>query len=189
MHKLCNILWKTKRWLEQWVKAVFISLPKSGEIWRTARTTELSSFFVTPAKLWFSSFRTESRNNRGWSYQTSKQVSDLVKVLGTCWWFCRYWSKMYADSVKVNSICCSLITQRLLIQLVTLCFSVFTTLVARHLVALIQALYQQHWPQWDGELSEWFGIGKGTGQGGHVSPTEYNVYAEDIIEEQWKVIS
>jgi len=63
----------------------------------------------------------------------------------------------------------------------------FTTLMAigipRHLVALIQALYQQQLAavKWNGELSEWFGIGKGTRQGRNISPTEFNMFVEDIV--------
>jgi len=32
-----------------------------------------------------------------------------------------------------------------------------------------------------GELSEWFGIGKGTRQGCNILPTEFNMYEEDIV--------
>ena len=63
----------------------------------------------------------------------------------------------------------------------------FTTMmkmgIPRYLVILIQALYQQQTAsvRWDGVLSEWFRIGKGTRQGCNISPTEFNMYAEDII--------
>ena len=54
--------------------------------------------------------------------------------------------------------------------------------IPRHLVALFLALYHQQTAtvRWDGLLSEWFRIGEGTRQGCHISPTEFNMYAEDI---------
>jgi hypothetical protein len=35
--------------------------------------------------------------------------------------------------------------------------------------------------RWNGEISEWFIIGKGTRQGCNISPTQYNLYGEDIV--------
>ena len=32
LHKLCNIIWRIRGWPEEWAKAVFICLPKSGDL-------------------------------------------------------------------------------------------------------------------------------------------------------------
>jgi len=34
--------------------------------------------------------------------------------------------------------------------------------------------------RWNGEQSEWFGIGEGTRQGSNISTTVFNMYAEEI---------
>lgn len=52
-----------------------------------------------------------------------------------------------------------------------------------HLVQLIEGLYinQEAAVRWNGQLTDWFQIGQGTRQGCNVSPTEFNIYGENII--------
>ena len=51
------------------------------------------------------------------------------------------------------------------------------------LVELIAGLYsnQKAAVRWNGQLTEWFSIGRGTRQGCNISPTEFNLYAERIM--------
>ena len=55
--------------------------------------------------------------------------------------------------------------------------------IPSHLVALIQGLYadQNATIRWNQEFSDYFKIGQGTRQGCIISPTIFNLYAEDII--------
>ena len=55
--------------------------------------------------------------------------------------------------------------------------------IPRHLVGLVQGLYKDQAAavRWDGELTDWFKIGQETRQGCNISPTEFNLYAEDIM--------
>jgi len=32
MHKLCNTIWRTMKWPEQWTQAIFVLLPKTGDL-------------------------------------------------------------------------------------------------------------------------------------------------------------
>jgi len=32
MHKLCNTIWSTMKWPEQWTQAIFVLLPKTGDL-------------------------------------------------------------------------------------------------------------------------------------------------------------
>ena len=52
-----------------------------------------------------------------------------------------------------------------------------------HHVRLIKGLYinQEAAVRWNGQLTDWFQIGQGTRQGCNVSPTEFNIYGENII--------
>jgi len=52
-----------------------------------------------------------------------------------------------------------------------------------HLVQLIEGLYinQEAAVRWNGQLTDWFQIGQGTRQGCNVSPTECDIYGENII--------
>ena len=48
---------------------------------------------------------------------------------------------------------------------------------------LIEGVYinQEAAVRWNGQLTDWFQIGQGTRQGCNVSPTEFNIYGENII--------
>ena len=52
-----------------------------------------------------------------------------------------------------------------------------------YLVQLIEGLYinQEAAVRGNGQLTDWFQIGQGTRQGCNVSPTEFNIYGENII--------
>ena len=54
---------------------------------------------------------------------------------------------------------------------------------SRHLVRLIESLYvdQEAAVRVDGEMSEWFEVGKGVRQGCILSPYLFNVYADNIM--------
>jgi len=54
-----------------------------------------------------------------------------------------------------------------------------------HLVQLIEGLYinKEAAVRWNGQLTDWFQIGQGTRHGCNVSPTEFNIYGENIIRE------
>jgi len=55
--------------------------------------------------------------------------------------------------------------------------------IPRHIVELIAGLYsnQEAAVRWNGQLTEWFSIGRGTRQGCNISPTEFNLYAARIM--------
>ena len=48
-HKLCNIVWMTRRWPEERAKAVFIFLPKSGNL-RDCKNYRTITSCVTPGR-------------------------------------------------------------------------------------------------------------------------------------------
>jgi hypothetical protein len=184
MHKLCNIIWRTKRWPEKWAKAIFIFLPKSGDL-RDCKNYRTISLLCHASKILLIIIhnRIKQQSERELpdeqtGFRQGRDTRDLLVTLqiliekvnqlseGELYLLFIDYSKAF-DTVKQSVL--------------------FTTMmnmgIPRHLVALIQALYQQQTAavRWDGVLSEWFRIGKGTRQGCNISPTEFNMYAEDIV--------
>jgi hypothetical protein len=184
MHKLCKVIWRTKRWPEEWSKAVFIFLPKSGDL-RDCKNYRTISLLCHASKILLIIIhnRIKQQSERELpdeqtGFRQGRGTRDLLVTLQILIEKVNQLSEgelylLFIDYSKAFDT----VNQSLL----------FTTMmnmgIPRHLVALIQALYQQQTAavRWDGVLSEWFHIWKGTRQGCNISPTEFNMYAEDII--------
>ena len=43
LHSICQQIWKTQQWPEDWKRSVFIQIPKKGNYFQTKTTTQLQS--------------------------------------------------------------------------------------------------------------------------------------------------
>ena len=44
LHSICQQIWKTQQWPQDWKRAVFIPIPKKGDAKNAQTTTQLHSF-------------------------------------------------------------------------------------------------------------------------------------------------
>ena len=48
LHSICQQIWKTQRWPQDWKRSVFISILKKGNAKNVKTTTQLHSFHILP---------------------------------------------------------------------------------------------------------------------------------------------
>ena len=46
LHSICQQIWRTQPWTQDWERSVFIPIPKKGNIKNIQTTTQLHSFFM-----------------------------------------------------------------------------------------------------------------------------------------------
>ena len=184
-HKLCTKIWKTGQWPMDWQKAIFVPLPKKGDLqlcsnYRTISLISHASKILLKIiqkrlenKMEEEVNKTQAgfRRNRGTRdhifnlRMIIQKFREVNRSLHIC--FIDY-SKAF-DCVKHNML--------------------WQTLEAMNfnprLIQLIKSLYerQQSAVRFEGETSEWFSIQKGVRQGCILSPHLFSLYTEDIMRE------
>jgi hypothetical protein len=184
MHKICSKVWKTKAWPQQWAQAIFVPIPKSGDLQncKNYRNVSLLSHAskvllnIILGRMKQYSERELPEEQAG--FRTGRGTRDMLVLL---------------QQIIEKSIAMADKTLYLTFIDYTKAFDtvdhheLFHVLlrmgIPKHLVVLIQQLYRQQKAavRWNGEMTEWFDIGQGTRQGCNISPSEFNLYAEDIM--------
>ena len=183
IHRLCNKIWRSKEWPEDWKRAVFLPLPKKGDTRECAnnRTISLISHAskvllhiiaerirehleneLPPEQAGFRKGR-GTRNQIGNLRNLVEKNMEFQQPLFLC--FIDY-SKAF-DCVQHGKL-----------------WNIMTEMgFSSHVVNLIRSLYsaQEATVRTESGDSEWFTIGQGVRQGCILSPYLFNVYAEYIM--------
>ena len=183
IHRLCNKIWRSKEWPEDWKRAVFLPLPKKGDTRECAnkRTISLISHAskvllhiiaerirehleneLPPEQAGFREGR-GTRNQIGNLRNLVEKNMEFQQPLFLC--FIDY-SKAF-DCVQHGKL-----------------WNIMTEMgFSSHVVKPIRSLYsgQEATVRTESGDSEWFTIGQGVRQGCILSPYLFNVYAEYIM--------
>ena len=181
--KLCNKIWHTKIWPEDWKKSVFLTLPKKGDIseCKNNRTIALIPH-ASKILLHIINERLKQhlerelppeqagfRRGRG----TRDHIANIRQIIEKCKEYQRKAYLCFIDYAKAFDC----------VRYGALWKALLDLGVPAHLVELIQNLY-------DGQLAcvrtekgdtDWFNLGQGVRQGCILSPTLFNMYAENIM--------
>ena len=181
--ELCNKIWTTGVWPEDWITSVFITLPKKGDLGNcdNYRTISLISH-ASKILLYIILNRLQQkvdmeipeeqagfRKGRGTRDQIFNLNLLLQKNMGVN-------KPIYIAFIDYRKAFDSVSHQKMSQTLLDMGFPA-------HIVALIQSLYssQQASVQVAGELTEKFDVKRGARQGCILSPALFNTYSEQIM--------
>ena len=183
LHLLCNKIWETCQWPEEWKRQEFVMLKKSGSAkecsnYRTialiSHTSKILLIVILNrmrAKIEeeLSDCQAGYRSNRGtvdMLFTLQLLIEKVRNSVEEAFLTFIDYSKAF-DSVKHH---------RLFNFMMTMGFP-------KHLVALIAGLYnnQKATIRWNGEHCEYFNISKGVRQGCILSPHLFSLYTEQIM--------
>jgi hypothetical protein len=184
LHRICNRIWNRREWPSDWTKAIFVMVPKTGDLkdCKNYRTISLLSH-ASKVLLRIINNRMRQYSERELpeeqaGFRPGRGTRDMLVILQLLIEKTNAMSNtdLYMVFIDYTKAFDRVSHPRLLDVMLSMG-------IPKHLVALIQELYihQTASVRWEQELSDWFGIGKGTRQGCNISPVEFNLYAEDIM--------
>jgi hypothetical protein len=183
--RLCTKIWKTGEWPDDWCRAVFVPLPKKGNLkdcsnYRTISLISHASKIMLRIIINRIKIKLEEeisitqagfREGRG----TRDQIVNLRNVIEKCkdhkqpLYMCFIdYSKAF-DCVSHNEM-----------------WEVLHRMgFPKHIIDLMSQLYshQESAVRTNGGNTEWFSIGRGLRQGCILSPSLFNIYSEEIMRE------
>ena len=183
IHRLCNKIWKSKEWPDDWKKAVFLPLPKKGDV-RECSNNRTISLISHASKVLLHIIAERIRNKldselppeqagfrRGRG--TRNQIGNLRNLMEKTMEFQQPLFLCFIDYTKAFD-CVQ--HQKLWRVMHEMGFST-------HLIILIKSLYdgQEATVRTECGDSDWFTIGQGVRQGCILSPYLFNIYAEYIM--------
>ena len=182
LHAICQQIWKTQKWPQDWKRSVFILIPRKGN------ATECSNYCTVALISYASKVMLKILQARLWQYVNREFPgiqADFRKVRGTrdqianiCWiikkarefqkniYFCFIYYAKTVDCVDHNKL-----------------WKILKDMgIPDHLTCLLRNLYacQEATVRTGHETTDWFQIGKGVCQGCIFSPCLFNLYAEYI---------
>ena len=182
MHDICRKIRQNKQWPHEWTKVIFVPLPKAGDlkecinyrnvslICHASRVTlciilnQLRQFSERELPEEQAGFRV----GRGTRYMLFILQLVIEKTLEL------EEKEVYMIFVDYSKAF-DKVHHRMLFE---------TTIeMGNHTVpsCATNRRKQEAAVRWNGQLTDWFQIGQGTRQGCNVSPTEFNIYGENII--------
>ena len=185
IHKLCNKIWRTKKWPEDWKKAVFLPLPKKGDTRECANNRTIALISHTSKILLHiiaerirehleSELPPEQagfRKGRG----TRNQIGNLRNLMEKNFEFQQPLYLCFIDYSKAFDC----------VQHSKL-WTIMTEMgFPPHITELIRSLYkdQEATVRTENGDCDWFAIGQGVRQGCILSPYLFNIYAEYIMRQ------
>ena len=183
MHKICEGIWETGEWPDDWVNSVFIPIPKKGDLskcgnYRTISLVSHASKVLLKVILDRIQKKTEEelpdeqagfRPNRG----TRDQITNLrvlmakMKEHNQPLYMCFIDFQKAFDSVQHEKLWWAMLDMGFPPQLVQLLSSLYKNQKACVRIA--------------GVLSDWFSIQKGVRQGCILSPYLFNIVSETVM--------
>ena len=180
---LCNKIWHTRIWPEDWKKSVFLTLPKKGDV-SECKNNRTIALIPHASKILLHilnerlrphlerelpSEQAGFRRGRG----TRDHIANIRHIIEKCKEYKRKAYLCFIDYAKAFDC----------VRYGPLWIALQALGVPSHLVQLLKSLY-------DGQLacvrtaqgdSDWFNLGQGVRQGCILSPTLFNLYAEHIM--------
>ena len=180
---ICNRIWHTGQWPEDWTSSVFITIPKKGDLtvcdnYRTiALISHASKILLSiilkrmeeKLNVEIPEEQAGFRKGRGTSDQIFNLQMLLQKKVAAN-------TPIYIAFIDYRKAFDSVSHQKMSRTLLEMGFP-------SHIAAIVQALYisQKAAVQVDGDLTNWFTVGKGVRQGCILSPALFNIYSEMIM--------
>ena len=182
-HAIILKIWRTKSWPIAWKRSVYIPLPKKGDLklcsnYRTiALISHASKILLKIIQKRIERKLDEEINIVQAGFRPNRGTRDHIFNLRNILEKCREYNKdLYACFIDYSKAFDCVVHKTMWKIMLEMGFS-------RHLVRLIESLYvdQEAAVRVDGEMSEWFEVGKGVRQGCILSPYLFNIYAENIM--------
>ena len=182
LHSICQQIWKTQQWPQDWKRSVFIPVPKKGNAKECSNYNTIALIShaskvmlkILQARLQQymnrelpdvqAGFRKGRRSNYQHPLDHGKSKRVPEKHLFLLYWLCQTF-----DCVDHNKL-----------------WKILKKMgIPDHLTCLLRNLYagQEATVRTGHETTEWFQIGKGVCQRCILSPCLFNLYAEHIIRE------
>ena len=187
LHSICQPIWKTQQWPQDWKRSVFIPIPKKGNAkecsnYRTIALISQASkvtFKIFQARLQqsvnheFSDVQAGFKKGRGTRDQIANihWITEKAREFQKNIYFCFIDYTKAFDCVDHNNL------WKILREMG----------IPDHLTCLLRNLYAgQEATVGNGHgTTDWFQIGKGVHQGCILSPCLFNLYAEYIMRNAW----
>ena len=180
LHSICQQIWKTQQWPQDWKRSVFIPIPKKGNAkewsnyWTTALISHTSKLMRKIIQLRLQQY---GLSNVQASFRKGRETRD--QIANICWiikkprefqnnnYFC------FIDFVKVFDCMDHNKLWKILKEMG----------IPDQLTCLLRNLYagQEATVRTGHGTADWFQIGKGLCQGCTLSPCLFNLYAEYIM--------
>ena len=181
--QLCNKVWHSRTWPEDWKKSVFLTLPKKGDI-SECKNNRTIALIPHASKILLHIINERLRphlerelppeqagfrRGRG----TRDHIANIRQIISKCMEYRREVYLCFIDYAKAFDC----------VRYGPLWNALLSLGVPNHLVQLVKNLYdgQQACVRTEKGNSDWFNIGQGVRQGCILSPTLFNLYAEYIM--------
>ena len=183
LHSICQQIWKTQQWPQDWKRSVFIPVPKKGNAKEHSNyCTIVLISIVSELMLIILQARLQQYVNHERPYvqagfRKGRGTRDQIAIIG--------WIIEKAQEFQKN-ICFCLIDYNKAFDFVG-CNKLWKILqemgMPENLTCLLRNLYagQEATAKTGREITDWFQIGKGVRQSCILSPCLFNLYAEYIM--------
>jgi len=182
LHSICQQIWKTQQWPQDWKRSVFIPVPKKGNAKKRSnyRTIALISHAskvmlkILQARLQqyvngeLLDVQAGFRKGRG----TTDQVANICWIMEKAREFQKNIYFCFIDYAKALTVC------------ITINWKILKEIgIPEQLTCLLRNLYagQEATVRTGHGITDWFQIGKGVHQGCILSPCLFKLYAEYIM--------
>ncbi|XP_060260168.1 uncharacterized protein LOC132658359 [Ovis aries] len=182
LHSICQQIWKTQQWPQDWRRPVFISMPKKGKAkersnYRTiALISHASKVMLKFSKAGFSNMRTV--NFQMFKLVLEKAEEPEIKLPTSA----ESWKKQ--ENSRKTSVSALLTMPKPLTVWLTINWKILKEMgIPDHLTCLLRNLYavREATVRTGHGTTDWFQTGKGVHQSCILSPCLFNLYAEYIM--------
>ena len=182
---LCNLIWNTEEWPKDWCRAIFIPLPKKGNL-KECSNHRTISLIVHASKVLLKIIA--ERVQMKYGVEMAEEQAGFVKGKGTREQIVNIRNIM--EKCRSHNIplymCFIDYTKAFDCVRHTQLWDIMTKMgFPLHIIHLVQNLYkdQEATVRTSDGYTKWFKIGRGVRQGCILSPKLYNIYAESIMRE------
>ena len=180
LHSICQQIWKTQQWPQDWKRSLFIPIPKKGNAKECSNCHTIALIsHASKVMLKVLQARLQQYANREMFKVVLEKAEEPDQIANICW---------IIEKARV--------TEKHLLLLYWLCQSLWLcgsqkiveilkeTGIPDHLTCLLRNLYagQEATVRTGHGTTDWFQIGKGICQGCTLSPSLFNLYAEYIMQ-------
>ena len=185
LHSICQLIWKTQQWPQDWQRSVFIPVPKKGNAKVCSNYISLCSHYMLARlcsksfKLGFSSMWIKNFHMCNLGLKNRGTRDQIMNIRGSL--------RKQGNSRKTSTSASLTILKPLSMWTTTNCGKFFEMGVPDHLTCLLRNLNdagQEATVRTGHEKTDWFQIEKGVHQGCILSPCLLSLYAAYIM---WNV--
>ena len=182
LHSICQQIWKSQQWPQDWKRSVFIPIPKKGNAkefsnYRTvALISHASKVMLKILQVRLQQFVDRELPDVQAGFRKDRGTRDqIANIRG---------SSKKQESSRKTSISALLTMSKPLTVWITINWKILPEMgIPDHLTCLLRNLYagQEAIIRTGHGTTDWFQIGKGVYQGCILSPCLFNLYAEYIM--------